>query len=97
MQFNRQRKIMIHEDQAEQGTDEMEREKAYLFMQRDEKYLGYLEEALKRIEDKTYGICVMCKTEPMGLCRTCPFIPKGRLEVVSVTQHCVECKALKSN
>ena len=27
---------------AEQGSDEMEREKAFMFIQRDEKYLGYL-------------------------------------------------------
>lgn len=82
---------------AEQGTDEMERQKAFLFMQRDEKYLSFLDNALKRIADKTYGICVMCKNDPLGLCKTCPFIPKSRLEVVPVTQHCVECKALKSN
>lgn len=81
---------------AEQGSDEMEREKAYLFMQRDEKYLGYLEDALERIEKKTYGICIECIHEPKMLCKTCPYIPKDRLEVVPVTQHCVECKSLKS-
>lgn len=37
---------------AEQGTDEMEREKNYLFMQRDEKYLRLIDLALKRIEEK---------------------------------------------
>jgi RNA polymerase-binding transcription factor DksA len=82
---------------AEQGTDEMEREKNYLFMQRDEKYLRLIDLALKRIEDKTYGICIECKYEPKGLCKTCPFIPKDRLEIVPVTQHCVECKNLRTN
>jgi len=81
---------------AEQGSDEMEREKNYMFVQRDEKYLGYLEEALDKIANKTYGICVDCLTEPLNLCKTCPYIPKERLEVVPVTQHCLECKLAKS-
>jgi RNA polymerase-binding transcription factor DksA len=43
---------------AEQGTDAMEREKTFLYAQRENKFLGYLEDALKRIESGTYGICV---------------------------------------
>ena len=35
---------------AEQGTDAMEREKTFLYAQRENKFLGYLEDALKRIE-----------------------------------------------
>lgn len=37
---------------AEHGTDEMEREKAFMFIQRDEKHLFYLENALERIEKR---------------------------------------------
>lgn len=80
---------------AEQGSDEMEREKNYLFVQRDEKYLGYLQEALMRIDQGTYGICIDCKDEPKNLCRTCPLIVKERLELVPITQHCIECKNLR--
>lgn len=80
---------------AEQGTDEMEREKNYLFVQRDEKYLGYLQEALIRIDHGTYGICIDCSTQPKYLCKTCPLIPKERLELVPITQHCIECKNLR--
>lgn len=80
---------------AEQGTDEMEREKNYLFVQRDEKYLGYLQEALIRIDQGTYGICIDCKDNPKNLCRTCPLIAKERLELVPITQHCIECKNLR--
>jgi len=80
---------------AEQGTDEMEREKNYLFVQRDEKYLGYLQEALTRIDHGTYGICIDCIDEPKYLCKTCPLIPKERLELVPITQHCIECKNLR--
>jgi DnaK suppressor protein len=82
---------------AEQGSDEMEREKAFMFIQRDEKYLGYLQEALDKINNKTYGICVECMTEPKYLCKTCPYIPKDRLEVVPITMHCLECKLAKTN
>ncbi len=82
---------------AEQGSDEMEREKNYMFVQRDEKYLGYLQDALMRIDQGTYGICIDCKDEPKNLCRTCPLIPKERLEVVPITTHCIECKNLRSS
>lgn len=80
---------------AEQGSDEMEREKNYMFVQRDEKYLGYLQEAVARIELGTYGICIDCIDEPKLLCKTCPLIPKERLELVPITQHCIECKNLR--
>lgn len=80
---------------AEQGTDEMEREKNYMFVQRDEKYLGYLQDALIRIDQGTYGICVDCKDHPKNLCRSCPLIQKERLELVPITQHCIECKNLR--
>lgn len=80
---------------AEQGTDEMEREKNYMFVQRDEKYLGYIEEALTRIDQGTYGLCIDCIEEPKYLCSTCPLIPKERLELVPITQHCIECKNLR--
>ncbi len=80
---------------AEQGSDEMEREKNYMFVQRDEKYLGYLQEAVARIELGTYGICIDCIDEPKLLCKTCPLITKERLELVPITQHCIECKNLR--
>jgi RNA polymerase-binding transcription factor DksA len=77
---------------AEQGTDAMEREKNYLYTQREDKFLGYLEEALLRIEDGTYGICSECIDEPKFLCKTCPLIPKERLEAVPHSQLCIELK-----
>ena len=80
---------------AEQGTDEMEREKNYMFVQRDEKYLGYLQDALVRIDNGTYGVCLDCADEPKNLCRSCPLIPSERLELVPITQHCIECKKMR--
>lgn len=67
---------------AEQGTDEMEREKAYMFIQRDEKHLLYLERALERVAAKTYGLCISCGKH----------ISKARLEAVPITSHCINCK-----
>lgn len=77
---------------AEQGTDAMEREKLYLWAQRENKFLGYLDDALQRIDHGTYGICVECIDEPQGLCPTCPLIPKDRLAAVPHTQHCLQVK-----
>lgn len=77
---------------AEQGTDAMEREKTFLYAQRENKFLGYLEDALKRIEAGTYGICIECIDEPQHLCETCPLIPKPRLEAVPHSQLCLPIK-----
>jgi len=77
---------------AEQGTDAMEREKTFLYAQRENKFLGYLEDALKRIDNGTYGICVECIEEPQHLCPTCPLIPKARLEAVPHSQLCLPMK-----
>jgi len=77
---------------AEQGTDAMEREKTFLYAQRENKFLGYLEDALKRIDAGTYGICIECIDEPQHLCPTCPLIPKARLEAVPHSQLCLPIK-----
>ncbi len=77
---------------AEQGTDAMEREKTFLYAQRENKFLGYLEDALKRIDAGTYGICIECIEEPQHLCDTCPLVPKARLEAVPHSQLCLPIK-----
>jgi RNA polymerase-binding transcription factor DksA len=81
---------------AEQGTDAQEREKLYLWAQRESKFLSYLEDSIKRIDNGTYGICIECIDEPKNLCPTCPLIPKPRLMAVPHTQHCVEIKNIAS-
>lgn len=67
---------------ADSGTDAMEREMLYLMISRQQKFLGYLDRALKRIEHKTYGICKITG-EP---------IPKERLEAVPHTETTVKAK-----
>jgi DnaK suppressor protein len=71
---------------ADQGTDAMEREKAFLFAARDEKYLKQVDEALERIKNGTYGICRV----------TGKLISKERLEAVPTTTISVEAKKAES-
>jgi RNA polymerase-binding transcription factor DksA len=78
---------------AEQGTDAQEREKLYLWAQRETKFLGYLEDALQRIDNGTYGICI----DSIDLKEGAHLIPKNRLLAVPHTQHCVECKNKKNS
>jgi len=70
----------------EQGTDTMEREKAFLFASRDVKFLNYLDDALKRIEKGEYGFCTDCGK----------LIEKERLDAVPHAQQCVECKLART-
>ena len=54
----------------------------YLMISRQQKYIGYLDRALKRIDLKTYGICKI----------TGKPIPKERLDAVPHTETTVEAK-----
>ena len=67
---------------ADAGTDAMEREKLHLMIARQQKYIGYLDRALERIDNKTYGICRVTG-EP---------IAKERLEAVPHTEISIEAK-----
>ena len=66
----------------EQGTDAMEREKTFLFASRGSKFVNQLDDALARIDAKSYGLCRIC-----GL-----LIPKERLGAVPTAQTCAEYK-----
>lgn len=68
---------------ADQGTDTMGREIAFSFASRYGKYLGHLDEALKRIENGTYGICRNCGVQ----------INIERLEAVPNATQCIKCKS----
>ncbi len=67
---------------ADAGTDAMEREKVYLMIARQQKYIGYLDRALERIKNKTYGVCRV----------TGKAISKERLEAVPHTEISIEAK-----
>ena len=67
---------------ADRGTDAMEREKSQLFAQRSGDYVEYVDEALDRIENGTFGICRSCGRE----------IGRPRLEAVPTATQCIPCK-----
>jgi len=71
---------------ADQGTDAMEREKAFLFLSREEKYLQQINRSLDAIEMNEYGICRVCGKE----------IDEERLKAVPTTRICVPCKQAES-
>ena len=68
---------------ADQGTDGMEREKAFLFAQRDEKYLLQMNKSKERIKSKIFGICRQCGKK----------ISEKRLYAVPTTNICIDCKS----
>lgn len=68
---------------ADRGTDAIEREKNLLFAQREGHYINYLDEALQRIVDGTFGVCRMCEIE----------ISRARLEAVPTATQCIDCKS----
>ncbi len=70
---------------ADQGTDAMEREKNFLYAQRNGRLLYHIDMALERIENGTYGLCQSCGKP----------ISEERLEAVPHARLCIECKALE--
>ena len=67
---------------ADAGTDAQEREKTYVLLNRTRKFIKYLDDAITRIENKTYGVCKVTGKK----------IAKGRLEAVPHTQLSIDAK-----
>lgn len=67
---------------ADQGTDAMEREKTFYFASKSGRLLYHIDEALRRIRNKTYGKCEQCG-EPINAERLLA-VPHARL--------CISCK-----
>ena len=67
---------------ADQGTDAMEREKAFLFASKTGRLLYHIDEALRRLRSNTYGVCSECG-KPIDM---------ARLEAVPHARMCIECK-----
>ena len=67
---------------ADQGTDAMEREKAFLFASKSGRLLYHIDEALRRLRKGEYGTCQTCHRP----------IQKARLEAVPHARLCIECK-----
>lgn len=67
---------------AEQGSEALEKEKTYAQMNRIIDYIKKLDDAIKRIDDKTYGICKECNI----------LIAKARLLAVPITTQSASFK-----
>ena len=67
---------------ADAGSDYQEIEKAYYWVQRENKFLQYLDRALEMIEEGTFGICKTCNDR----------INPERLLEVPHTTSCFDCK-----
>lgn len=68
---------------ADIGTDAMEQEQTFLHASQGYDYLHALEDALKRIEKGTYGVCEECSGD----------IPQKRLEAYPAARLCISCKS----
>ncbi len=66
---------------AELGSENFEQEFTLSLMETEEDTLAKIDEALERISNGTYGICVECG----GV------IPKTRLNAIPYTPVCIKC------
>jgi RNA polymerase-binding protein DksA len=67
---------------ADMASDNYERDFSLGIVSSERKLLMEVEEALKRIEDKSYGICKMCEKH----------ITKIRLNAIPYAKHCKKCQ-----
>ena len=67
---------------ADVASDNYEREFNLGLVSNERKFVFEIEDALKRIEDKTYGICQACN-KPIG---------KTRLKAVPHAKNCKKCQ-----
>lgn len=68
---------------ADQGTDAMEREKAFMFASKAGRFIYHIDEALQRIADGNYGKCANCGKQ----------INLSRLKAVPHARMCIDCKS----
>ncbi len=68
---------------ADAGSDHQEIEKAYYWVARENKFIQYLNRALDKIDEGTFGICSSCES----------LISKERLLEVPHTNSCFDCKS----
>ncbi len=70
-------------DTADQASADFERELTVRFTHRDREILMQIDEALKRIEDGTFGECEQCGES----------IAEARMSANPATTLCIDCKA----
>ena len=68
--------------QADQGSDTDESERRVYILNKELKNIKMINSALKRIYDKTYGICEICGDS----------IPANRLNIIPYAKYCIKCR-----
>ena len=68
---------------ADQGTDQMDKEMAFMRASKSGRLVYHIDEALKRIQEGTYGKCQSCGKQ----------IGAVRLKVVPHARMCISCKS----
>ena len=70
---------------ADQATDNFDREFTLGLASTEQKVLNMVDVALRKIDDKGYGICETCKKA----------IPQKRLTAMPYTALCIKCQELE--
>jgi len=68
--------------QADLGSDTDESERRVYILEKELNNIKLINSALKRIYDKTYGICEICGN----------IIPANRLKIIPYAKYCIKCK-----
>lgn len=67
---------------ADLGSDAFEQEMTLGIMETESDELEEIEEALSRIQDRSFGLCENCSKA----------IPKARLKAIPYARYCIPCK-----
>jgi len=68
--------------QADKGSDTHEQEKTAYLLETEYQKIKLIGAALKRIRDKTFGLCELCGC----------LIPDERLNIIPYTKICINCQ-----
>jgi DnaK suppressor protein len=69
-------------DPLDRAAVDTGQESALRFRERESRLIRKIKTALRKIDEKTFGICESCGED----------IPVSRLKARPVTAHCIECK-----
>ena len=71
-------------DVADQSVKDVSQEIGYRLSERESQAIADIDQALMRIEEGTYGVCVRCGKD----------IPERRLEALPTARYDAECQAI---
>ncbi|MCX7883431.1 MAG: TraR/DksA C4-type zinc finger protein [Caloramator sp.] len=78
---------LVDNHPADFGSEMFEKERRYALLDNEKEIINRIDNALKKIEDKSYGRCEFCGKD----------IPRERLDFMPYATTCVECENKKAN